>query len=166
MTAIHVADTGLFVAMGEPSNPRNQAVSRFAARNEITFVLPERVYDELTVHPSTQSTPPIDVAIDEGWVRVAEPLPYSNPLVARTMDGVRRFIANADDRPHDEIERADLALAGVVAHAFARERATQAYIYTTDRLAGIGAETVFASEGFGDSVTYVDGFQFIEELRN
>ena len=38
------------------------------------------------------------------------------------------------------------------------------YIYTTDTLAGEGAETVLASEGYGDSVTFVNGLQFIENL--
>ncbi len=38
------------------------------------------------------------------------------------------------------------------------------YIYTTDIAAGEGAETVLASEGYGDSVTFVNGFRFIEDL--
>jgi len=40
-------------------------------------------------------------------VRVADQLDYSNAVVSRTMDGVQRYIANADDRPADEIERAE-----------------------------------------------------------
>ena len=42
--------------------------------------------------------------------------------------------------------------------------ATEVYIYTTDIAAGEGAETALASEGYGDSVTFVDGFQFVEDL--
>ncbi|WP_323174725.1 hypothetical protein [Natrialba sp. PRR66] len=164
MSAIHIADTGLFAAMGQPSNRRYRVVRAFARRNDITFVLPERVYDELTVNDSDVENPPIDTAIDEGWARVADPLQYTNALVSRTMDGVQQYIANADDRPADEIERADPALAGVAAQAFVEGRADQAYIYTTDILAGEGAESVFASEGYGDSVTYVNGFRFIEDL--
>ncbi|MFP8958843.1 hypothetical protein ACLI4Y_19235 (plasmid) [Natrialbaceae archaeon A-CW3] len=164
MSAIHIADTGLFVAMGKPSNRRYQLVRAFARRNDMTFVLPERVYDELTVNASDVETPPVDTAIDEGWARVAAPLGYTNALVSRTMDGVQRYIANADDRPADEIERADPALAGVAAQAFVDETADHAYIYTTDTLAGEGAENVFASEGYGDSVTYVNGFRFVEDL--
>ena len=80
------------------------------------------------------------------------------------MDGVQRYIANADDRPADEVERADPALAGVAAQAFAEGTADHAYIYTTDVAAGEGAETVFASEGYDDSVTYVNGFRFVEDL--
>lgn len=80
------------------------------------------------------------------------------------MDGVQRYIANADDRPADEIERADPALAGVAAQAIVDGTADHVYIYTTDTLAGEGAENVFTSEGYGDSVTYVNGFRFVEDL--
>ncbi|QCS44728.1 hypothetical protein [Natrinema versiforme] len=164
MSAIHIADTGLFAAMGQPSNRRYRVVKTFARRNDIIFVLPERVYDELTVSDPDVENPPINTAIDEGWARVAEPLKYTNALVSRAMDGVQRYIANADERPADEIERADPALAGVAAQAFVEGAADHAYIYTTDILAGEGTESVFTSEGYGDSVTYVNGFRFIEDL--
>ncbi|MFC4552311.1 MULTISPECIES: hypothetical protein [Halobacteriales] len=164
MSAIHIADTGLFVAMGQPSNRRYRVVRAFARQNDITFVLPKRVYDELTVNDPDVNNPPIDTAIDEEWARVADPLKYTNALVSRAMDGVQRYIANADDRRADEIERADPALAGVAAQAFVEGTADHAYIYTTDIPAGEGAETVFASEGYGDSVTYVNGFRFVEDL--
>lgn|GEM_PF-6533114 len=35
---------------------------------------------------------PIDVAIDNGWVRVADPLEYTNPVVLKTMDGIQANI--------------------------------------------------------------------------
>jgi hypothetical protein len=57
VSRLHIADTGLFVAMGQPSNSRYQAVRRFARRNDITFVLPERVYEELTVDESDVEEP-------------------------------------------------------------------------------------------------------------
>lgn len=83
--------------MGQPSNSRYQAVRRFACRNGITFVIPERVYEELTVDDPKVDPPPIDTAIDEDWVMVASPLEFSEPIVSRVMDGVQRYIANADD---------------------------------------------------------------------
>ena len=66
MSRLHIADTGLFVAMGQPSNSRYQAVDRFARRNDITFVLPERVYDELTANDPDVETLPVDAATEEG----------------------------------------------------------------------------------------------------
>jgi len=164
VSRLHIADTGLFVAMGQPSNSRYQAVRRFARRNDITFVLPERVYEELTVDESDVEAPPIDTAIDEGWATVAAPLEFSEPVVSRVMDGVQRYIANADNRPADEVERADAALAALAAQHLSAGSATEVYIYTTDISAGEGAETVLASEGYGDSVTFVNGFRFIEDL--
>ena len=164
MSRLYIADTGLFVAMGQPSNSRYQAVRRFARRNDITFVLPERVYEELTVDDPDVVAPPVDTAIDEDWATVAAPLEFSEPVVSRVMDGVQRYIANADDRPADEVERADAALAALAAQHLNAGTATEVYIYTTDIAAGEGAETVLASEGYGDSVTFVNGFRFIEDL--
>ena len=115
MSWLHIADTGLFVAMRQLSNSRYQAVRRFARRNNLTFVLPERVYEELTVDDTHVEDVPIDTAIDEGWATVAAPLKFSEPIVSRMMNGVQRYIANADDRPADEIERADPALAALAA---------------------------------------------------
>ena len=115
MSTVHIADTGLFVAMGQPSNSRYVAVRRFARRTDITFVVPELVYDELTADESATRTPPVDTAIEEGWTSVGPPLEFSRPIVSRTMDGVQRYIANADDRPADAVEQADAALAALAA---------------------------------------------------
>lgn len=163
MSALHVADTGLFVAIGQPSNPRYRAVRSFAARNGITFVLPEHVYDELTVDAAADP-PPIDTAIEAGWAEVADPIDYTDSFVSSAMDGVRRFIANADDRPEDEIERADTALAGVVAQSLGSGSASHAYVYTTDVAAGRAVEAVFDGQGYGDAITYVNAFRLIEDL--
>lgn len=165
MSTLHIADTGLFVAMGQPSNSRYQAVRQFVRRNDITFVLPRRVYEELTPDSSTTRTTPVETAIEEGWVVVAKPLTFSRPVVSRVMDGVQRYIANADGRPADEVERADAALAALAVQELSAGAADEVYIYTTDIAAGEGAEAVLASEGYGDSVTFVNGFRFLEDLN-
>ena len=82
------------------------------------------------------------------------------------MDGVRRYIASADDRHKDEIERADTELAGIVAQALETGQASEAYVYTTDILAGEGIEAIFTSQGYGDEVTFVNAFQLIDDLLN
>jgi len=151
--------------MGKPSNSRYQAVRRFARRNNITFHLPERVYAELTDDHALREVP-VDTALDDGWVAVADSLAFSEPLVSRAMDGVQRYIARADDRPADEVERADAALAALAAQHLTSGTATEAYIYTTDIAAGEGAETVLAEEGYADAVTFINGFRFIEELHS
>ena len=164
MSSLHIADTGLFVAMGQPSNSRYRAVRRFARRNDLTFAIPERVYEELTTDQPAVENPPVDTAIEAGWVQVAAPLPFSEPIVSRVMDGVQRYIASVDDRPADEVEQADAALAALAAQQLSTGQATAAYIYTTDIAAGDGAETVLADEGYGDSVRFVNGFRFIDDL--
>ena len=166
MSAIHVANTGLFVAIGQSTNPRYQAVRSFARNHDLTFVIPESVYDELTVHEEHPRSPPIDTAIEEEFVEVAGTLDYTNSLVSNAMDGVRRYIARADDRQEDEIERADTALAGVVAQALDTGQASETYVYTTDILAGEGIEAIFASQGYGDEVTFENAFQLIDDLLN
>lgn len=150
--------------MGKPSNNRYRSVRRFARRNELTFVLPERVYEELTSEDPDSQQLPVDRAIADGWATVAAPLDFSQPSVSRAMDGVQRYIANADDRPADEVERADASLAALAAQHLSSGTATEVYVYTTDVAAGEGAETVLTSDGFGDSITFINGFQFIEDL--
>jgi hypothetical protein len=92
--------------------------------------LPKRVSTQFPVDDPHIEAPPVDAAIDEGWATVAAPLEFSEPVVSRVMDGVQRYIANADDRPADEVERADAALA---AQHISAGTATGVYIYTTDR---------------------------------
>lgn len=164
MSSIHIADTGVFIAIGQPSNRRYRALKTFARRNDIVFVVPERVYDELTIDDSELSTPPIDKAIADGWATVGESLALTTPLVSRVMDGVQRYIASRDDRDEDEIEQADAALAALAAQRLSTGEATDAYIYTTDIAAGEGAEIVLDGEGYGDSVTFVNAFELIEDL--
>jgi hypothetical protein len=123
------------------------------------------VYEELTPDSSTTRTTPVETAIEEGWVMVAKPLTFSRPVVSRVMDGVQRYIANADDRRADEVERADAALAALAIQELSAGAADEVYIYTTDIAAGEGAEAVLASEGYGDSVTFVNGFRFLEDLN-
>lgn len=164
MRDVHVVDTGVFVAMGRPSNPRFRAVRSFARRNEITFQVPVQVYEELSSAADITHTPPVETAIEQEWAMIADPVSYDDPFVSRITDGVRRYIANADDRPESQIERADVALAGTAASAFVTGPVEYAYIYTTDIAAGEGAETIFAAEGYADSVTFVNGFQLIADL--
>lgn len=164
MSAAHIADTGFLVALGDQDNERYRRVRAFAMRNDITFLLPERVYDELTGDVSTPEQVPVDTAIEEGWVTVANPLDYTTSQVASTMDGVKRYIANADDRPEDEIERADAALGGLATQLLTDESVTGVYIYTPDIAAGEGIETVLATKGYEDTVTFVNAFRFIEDL--
>ena len=69
-----VADTGLFIACGRQQNNKYTALERYARQNDLRFVIPQRVYDELGGAPdrSTPGQTPINSAIDAGWVTVAD----------------------------------------------------------------------------------------------
>lgn len=54
--AVWVVDAGVFIACGRQQNTKYTALVRFAQQNEITFVIPQRVYEELGGAPE-RSTP-------------------------------------------------------------------------------------------------------------
>lgn len=60
MSGLHIADTGVFVVMGQPSNRRYEVVRWYARRNDVTFVLPQRVYEKR----SWPSTIPRSITLD------------------------------------------------------------------------------------------------------
>jgi hypothetical protein len=165
-TVVWVADTGLFIACGRQQNNKYTALQQFAQRNDITFVIPQRVYDELGGAPdrSTPGQTPINSAIDDGWVEVADAPDYTNSTVSKVMDDVRGYIARSSNRDEDQIEKADTALAAVAAKRLDDGDATYACIVTTDLDAGKGVVAALEANGFEDRVQFTDGFEFIEEI--
>jgi len=165
-SVVWIADTGLFIACGRQQNNKYTALERFARRNELTLVIPQRVYDELGGAPdrSTPGQTPINSAIDAGWVTVAEEPDYTNSTVAQVMDDVRQFIAHSSNRNEDQIEKADTALAAIAAEYLESEYEDYACIVTTDRDAGEGAVTALESNGFENRIQFKDGFKLIDEI--
>jgi hypothetical protein len=147
--AIWVADTGLFVACGRQQNNKYTALERFAKQNDLSFVIPQRVYDELGGSPdrSTPGQTPINSAIDAGWVTVAEEPDYTNSSVSQVMDDVRTFIAQSSNRREDQIEKADTALAAVATERLYAGDAGFACIVTTDIDAGEGIVSALVEPG-------------------
>lgn len=161
-----VADTGLFIACGRQQNTKHTALERFAQRNEITFVIPQRVYGELggAPEPSTPGQLPITSAIDAGWVTVADDLDYTNPTVATVMDDVRSYIAHAANRPEDQIEKADAALAGVAVQLLEQNDILSVSVVTTDTDAGRGVAKAIETNGFPNRIEIIDGFELVADL--
>jgi hypothetical protein len=95
-----VADTGLFIACGRRQNNKYTALERYARQNELKFIIPQRVYDELGGAPdrSTPGQTPINSAIDADWVTVTDETDYTNSTVAQVMDDVQSFIARSLNR--------------------------------------------------------------------
>lgn len=161
-----VADTGLFVACGRRHNDKYTALERFARRNDLTFVIPPRVYDELGGAPdrTTPGRTPIDGAIDAGWVSVSDEPDYANGTVSRVMDDVRTYIARSSNRDEDRIEVADAALGAIAAERLDTGAAAFVCVVTTDVDAGDGVVAALEANGFADRARFKDGFELIAEI--
>jgi hypothetical protein len=168
--AAHIADTSLFIAAGSIQNAKFDALRTEARRTDRTFIIPERVYDELTDRAGgdsteyTTSTLPIDVAIEEGWVAVFEPLEYTNPHVATAMDVTRRYIAHETDREEDTIEQADAALAGCAAQLLDTGNVDRVVVYTADIAAGDGIVMAITQSDLPTRIEFVERFAYLDEL--
>jgi hypothetical protein len=160
-----VADTGLFIVCGRQQNNKYTALERFARQNDLTFVIPQRVYDELGGAPdrSTPGQTPINSAIDAGWVTVADEVDYTNSTVSQVMDDVRSFIAHSSNRNEDQIEKADTALAAVAVELLEGENEFVC-IVTTDVDAGEGVVASLEANGFENRSHFKDGFELIDEI--
>ena len=160
-----VADTGLFIECGRQQNNKYTALERFTKRNDLVFVVPQRVYGELGAAPdrSTPGQTPIDSAIDAGWVRVADEPDYTNSTVSRVMDDVRSFIARTSNRDEDRIEKADTALAGVAVELL-QGTYDLVCVVTTDVDAGEGVVAALEANGFEDRGQFKNGFELIDEI--
>lgn len=165
-SVVWIADTGLFIACGRQQNNKYTALERFARRNDLTLVIPQRVYDELGGAPdrSTPGQTPINSAIDAGWVTVADEPDYTNSTVAQVMDDVRQFIAHSSNRDEDNIEKADTALAAIAVEYLDSESADYACIVTTDGDAGEGTVTALEANGFENRIQFKYGFELIDEM--
>lgn len=161
-----IADTGLFIACGRQQNNKYTALERFARRNDITFVIPQRVYDELGGAPdrSTPGQMPIDSAIDAGWVAVADEPNYADSKVSRVMDDVGSYIAASSNRDEDQIEKADTALGAVAVERLSNGEAEFITVVTTDTDAGEGVVAALTANGFEDRARFKDGFELIDEI--
>lgn len=160
-----VADTGFFVACGRQESDKYAALERFVRRNGITFVIPQRVYEELGGAParSTAGQTPTNAAIEDGWVRVADEPDYSDSAVSAVMDDVREFIAQSSNREPDQVEKADTAL-GAVAVELLGEGASEVCVVTTDLDAGRAVIDAVSRQGFEDRVRFENGFELVEEI--
>lgn len=161
-----IADSGFFIACGRQENNKYTALARFARQNGISFVVPQRVYEELGGAPnrSTLRQTPINSAIDGGWVDVANKLDYTTSAVSSVMDDVRGFIARASNRNEDQIEKADAALAGVAIQLLSRGDATYIHLVTTDTDAGNGVVMAVEAHGYTDQIKFINIFEFLNEI--
>jgi 23S rRNA U2552 (ribose-2'-O)-methylase RlmE/FtsJ len=160
-----VADTGLFIACGRQQNNKYSALERYTRQNDLRFVIPQRVYDELGGAPdrSTPGQTPINNAIDTGWVTVADEPDYTDSTVSQVMDDVQSFIARSSNRDEYQIEKADTALAAVAVELLQGQNEFVC-VLTTDIDAGEGVVTALEANGFENRAQFKNGFELIDEI--
>lgn len=162
--AAHVIDTNLFVIFERHDTV--DLLERAVRAHDIVLLLPSRVHEELTPADYPYGTPPVDDAIEAGWVEVLEEVDYTNPVVSATMDMVRRYIAAADDRPEHDIEQADAEVGGATAMLIERGDADSVAVYTHDLPAFRGIERALTDHGYEDRVQLVRAFDFVEAVED
>lgn len=158
MTAVYVADTGVFVRCGGPDREKFQRLRRALRQSGQSLLVPQHVYEEMGGDPAADAYPSGDVphaqGFEEGWVVVADELEYSNPFVSTIMDETRRFIASETGREEDTVGKADTALVGLAAQLLATDESYEVVLLTTDKPAGRAAETLLSNHGFADRFEY------------
>lgn len=159
----HVIDTNLFVAFERHDTV--EVLKRAVTDHGVVLLVPSRVYEELTPADAPYGTPPVDTAIEAGWVAVLDEVDYTNPVISATMDLVRRYIAAADDRPEDEIEQTDAEVGGATAMLLEQGSADSVAVYTHDLLAFRGIERALTEHGYEDRVQLVRAFDFVEAVE-
>jgi hypothetical protein len=160
----HVVDTNLFVIFERHDTV--DLLERAVRAHNIVLLLPSRVYEELTPTNYPYGTPPVDDAIETGWVEVIEDIDYTNSVVSATMDMVRRYIAVADDRPEHDIEQADAEVGGATAKLLEHGDADSVAVYTHDLPAFRGIERALTEHGYEDRVQLVRAFDFVEAVED
>lgn len=160
----HVIDTNLFVAFERKDTV--DLLRRAATDHEIVLSCPRRVYIELTPDDYPHGVPPVDDAIDAGWVEVLDGIDYENPAVSATMDAVREYIAAASDKPAHEVEQADAAVGGATTTLLERGDDDSVAVYTHDVAAFRGIERAVVEHGYDNDVHLVRAFDFVDAVED
>ena len=160
----HIIDANLLIRF-ERHDTVN-LLERAVTEENIVLLLPTRVYEELTPESYSYGTPPVEDAIEAGWVQLLEEANYSNPVVSATMDMVRQYIAAATDRPEHTIEQADAEVGGAAATLLEQGRTESIAIYTNDLPAFRGIERALSQHGYEDAVQLIKAFDFVTSIEN
>lgn len=144
---IALVDTNLFVAVGDPSNQKFQALREYVRSCNATLKVPRRVEQELsTMHLVDR----VETAVEEGWAERIDPPSPTHTDAVDAMDFVRREIARQTGKDEHEVEKADTVFAGLAVEILQRRDGTVA-VLTDDRVAADAIETAVAKQGYGSS---------------
>jgi len=160
----HIIDANLFIRFERHDTVR--LLERAVTEDDIVLLLPTRVYEELTPESYPHGTPPVEDALEAGWVQLLEEVDYSNPVVSATMDIVRQYISAATDRPEHTIEQADAEVGGAAATLLEQGHTESIAIYTNDLPAFRGIERALSQHGYEEPVQLVKAFDFSKSVEN
>lgn len=160
----HLVDTNLFIRFER--HDTIDLLERAVTEHDVVLLVPQRVYDELTPDASPYDHPPIEDAIEAGWVQVLGEVEYSNPVVSNTMDMVRRYISAATGRPEHLVEQADAEVGGAAATLLEDGRTNSIAIYTNDLAAFRGIERALSQYSYENQVLMVKAFDFVDAVEN
>ncbi|CCQ36721.1 uncharacterized protein Nmlp_2561 [Natronomonas moolapensis 8.8.11] len=160
----HLIDTNLFIRFER--HDTIGLLERAVTEHDIVLLVPQRVYEELTPESCPYDQPPIDDAIESGWVQVLDEVDYSNPIVSATMDMVRQYISVASDRPEHTVEQADAEVGGAAATLLEDGRTNSIAIYTNDRAAFRGIERALSQHNYENHVQLIKAFDFADTVEN
>ena len=160
----HLIDANLFIRFER--HDTIDLLERAVTEHDVVLLVPQRVYEELTPDSYPHSHPPIDDAIEAGWVQILDDVEYSNPVVSATMDMVRHYISAATGRPEHTIEQADAEVGGAAATLLEDGRTNSVAIYTNDRAAFRGIERALSQHGYENHVQLVEAFDFADAVED
>jgi hypothetical protein len=160
----HLIDTNLFIRFERHATI--DLLERAVTEHDIVLSVPQRVYAELTPESYPYEQPPVDDAIESGWVQVLDEVDYSNPVVSATMDMIRQYISAATGRPEHTIEQADAEVGGAAATLLENGHTDSIAIYTNDQAASRGIERALSQHSHEDHVQLIKAFEFADTVEN
>jgi hypothetical protein len=153
-----LADTNLFVGIGDPDNSKYQSLREFVTQRDLVLLVPRRVRNELsTMHVANR----VDTAVEEEWATVVDPPSPTQGDAVNAMDFVRREIARQTGKDEHEVEKADTVFAGL-AIEYLQRRGNDVVVLTDDRVAAAAITRAIENQGYGNAITILTRAEILD----
>ncbi len=105
-----LVDTNFFVAIGDPENWKYQQFREVVERGGVVLSVPQRVQDELAIHPNERR---LSTALEEGWAEIVSAPPLTASEAIEATDHARQTIADLTGQDEHDVEKTDTIFAGL-----------------------------------------------------
>jgi hypothetical protein len=105
-----LVDTNFFVAIGDPENWKFQQFRDLVDRSGVMLSVPERVEDELSIHPNERR---LSAALEEEWAEIVSAPPLTASEAIEATDHARQTIADLTAQDEHDVEKTDTIFAGL-----------------------------------------------------